>query len=144
MPVQGACGTALVLKQATWHWQARASVRCQWWTSRAGIPGGDWHWNPPFKLSPRPRSFSKLVSAAMSLPLIALSWAPFPSSRARVWPYRAQCALHLDRLLVQLCHFGRQRADPVVLGDVVRCLPRLIAPLSGLIAQATELLSLVH
>jgi hypothetical protein len=42
-------------------------------------------------------------------------------------------------LLVQLCHFGRQRADLVVLGDVVRCLPRLIA----LIAQATELLKLV-
>ena len=75
----------------------------------------------------------------MSLPLIALSWAPFPSSRACVWPYRAQCVLHLDRLLVQLCHFGRQRADLVVLGDVVRCLPRLIA----LIAQATELLNLV-
>ena len=75
----------------------------------------------------------------MSLPLIALSWAPFPSSRACVWPYRAQCVLHLDRLLVQLCHFGRQRLDLVVLGDVVRCLPRLIA----LIAQATELLNLV-
>jgi hypothetical protein len=28
------------------------------------------------------RSFSKLVSAAMSLPLIALNWAHFPSSRA--------------------------------------------------------------
>ena len=40
---------------------------------------------------------------------------------------------------MQLCHFGRQRADLVVLGDVVRCLPRLIA----LIAQATELLKLV-
>ena len=75
----------------------------------------------------------------MSLTLIALSWAPFPSSRACVWPYRAQCVLHLDQLLVQLCHFGRQRADLVVLGDVVRCLPRLIA----LIAQATELLNLV-
>ena len=49
------------------------------------------------------------------------------------------CVLHLDRLLVQLCHFGRQRADLVALGDVVRCLPRLIA----LIAQATELLNLV-
>ena len=56
-----------------------------------------------------------------------------------MWPYRAQCVLHLDRLLEQLCHFGRQRADLVVLGDVVRCLPRLIA----LIAQATELLNLV-
>ena len=42
-------------------------------------------------------------------------------------------------MLVQLCHFGRQRADLVVLGDVVRCLPQLIA----LIAQATELLNLV-
>ena len=60
-------------------------------------------------------------------------------SRVCVWPYRAQCVLYLDRLLVQLCHFGRQRADLVVLGDVVRCLPRLIA----LIAQATELLKLV-
>ena len=47
--------------------------------------------------------------------------------------------MHLDQLLVQLCHFGRQRADLVVLGDVVRCLPRLIA----LIVQATELLNLV-
>jgi hypothetical protein len=42
-------------------------------------------------------------------------------------------------LLVQLAHFGRQRLDLGVLGDVVRCLPRLIA----LIAQATELLNLV-
>ena len=52
---------------------------------------------------------------------------------------RAQCIVHLGRLLVQLCHFGRQRLDLGVLGDVVRCLPRLIA----LIAQATELLNVV-
>ena len=38
---------------------------------------------------------------------------------------------------MQLGHFGRQRLDLGVLGDVVRLLPRLIA----LISQATELLN---
>ena len=49
------------------------------------------------------------VSAAMSLPLIALRWAPFPSFTRVCGHGRAQCVVHLDRLLVQLCHFGRQR-----------------------------------
>jgi hypothetical protein len=40
-------------------------------------------WELPISL---PRNFSKLVSAAMSLPKIALRWAPFPSSRACAWP----------------------------------------------------------
>ena len=40
-------------------------------------------WELPISLS---RNFSKLVSAAMSLPLIALRWPPFPSSRACAWP----------------------------------------------------------
>ena len=52
---------------------------------------------------------------------------------------RAQCIVHLGRLLVQLAHFGRQRLDLGGLGDVVLLLPRLIA----LIAQATELLNVV-
>ena len=40
-------------------------------------------WELPISLS---QNFSKLVSAAMSLPLIALRWPPFPSSRACAWP----------------------------------------------------------
>lgn len=40
-------------------------------------------WELPISLS---RNFSKLVSAAMSLPLIALRRPPFPSSRACAWP----------------------------------------------------------
>ena len=60
-------------------------------------------------------------------------------SRVCVAMTGAQCIVHLGRLLVQLAHFGRQRLDLVVLGDVVGLLPRLIA----LIAQATELLNVV-
>ena len=50
---------------------------------------------------------------------------------------RAQCIVHLGRLLVQLAHFGRQRLDLGVLGDVVGLLARLIAK----IAQGAELLN---
>ena len=52
---------------------------------------------------------------------------------------RAQCIVHLGRLLVQLAHFGRQRLDLGGLGDVVGCLARLIS----LIAQGAELLDVV-
>jgi hypothetical protein len=44
--------------------------------------------------------------------------------------------MHLDQLLVQLAHFGRQRLDLGGLGDVVGLLARLIS----LIAQGAELL----
>ena len=40
-------------------------------------------WELPISLS---RNLSKRVSAAMSLPLIALRRPPFPSSRACAWP----------------------------------------------------------
>ena len=49
---------------------------------------------------------------------------------------RAQCIVHLGRLLVQLAHFGRQRLDLGGLGDVVGLLARLIS----LSAQGAELL----
>ena len=52
---------------------------------------------------------------------------------------RAQCVVHLGRLLVQIAHFGRRRLDLGVLGDVVRLLARLIAQ----IAQGAELLNVV-
>ena len=50
---------------------------------------------------------------------------------------RAQCVVQLRSLLVQLAHFGRQRLDMGVLGDVVGCLPRLLAK----VAQGAELLN---
>jgi hypothetical protein len=49
---------------------------------------------------------------------------------------RAQCIVHLGRLLVQLAHFGRQRLDLGGLGDVVGLLPRSIA----MVAHGAELL----
>ena len=52
---------------------------------------------------------------------------------------RAQCIVHLGRLLVQLAYCGRQRLDLVVLGDVVGLLARLIS----LIAQGAQLLNIV-
>ena len=52
---------------------------------------------------------------------------------------RAQCIVHLGRLLVQLAHFGRQRLDLGGLGDVVRLLPRSIA----MVAQGAQLLNVV-
>jgi hypothetical protein len=52
---------------------------------------------------------------------------------------RAQCVVQLRSLLMQLAHFGRQRLDPGVLGDVVGRLARVLV----MIAQGAELLNVV-
>ena len=52
---------------------------------------------------------------------------------------RAQCIVHLGRLLVQLAHFGRQRLDLGVLGDVRRA-PAVVA---ADVAQGAQLLNVV-
>ena len=50
---------------------------------------------------------------------------------------RAQCVVQLRCLLVQLAHFGRQRLDLGVLGDVVGLFARVLAKF----AQGAELLN---
>ena len=95
-------------------------------------------WDLPISLS---RSFSACLSEAMSLQAVdrsELGLRVLFVHLARVRGHEnAQCVVQLRCLLVQLAHFGRQRLDLGVLGDVVGCLPRLLAK----VAQGAELLN---